>query len=504
MRALLLLGLFSVVRGGAVQAQCTVGALEVLDHSRTAGIPFASPADPGAQPTRLRALVWSPGGSGEPRSYAELITAVSPGADPAGTLTARLRFYGASVDSAEVARAVQRPSACRGVATVPRAMGGVVLIAGAFPPVMYEGAAVALAQQGITTVAMMGASESAMRLVINQLAARGWSVERLALVGHGQGGPVAQLLAMTNGAVRGIVSLDGFEALNRARHPGLTNDAAWRPGNLRVPVLHWQPDNHPDADTVHHALAARSDLIQVTLTNTPGRQWMTAPELALAPAALRALIGAAGGAAQDAAVTHSVAFLTSVLSDSAFSAAQFRTQLQRALPAEYAIGWRAALPRPALQLDGRLDEPAWRSARTLPDASDTEVRIAEDCDYLYVAIVPQRAAPFITELFLADSTGRRLLLHASASLCWAWETTEVAASDCNKNEAWWGASRTSQPGDAPAGEYLIAKRALGIPRCGTAAGFRIGALTGGWGRSTSYPAASDKARVETWGRMGRD
>jgi hypothetical protein len=315
---------------------------------------------------------------------------------------------------------------------------------------------------------------------------------------------------MGNAGVRSVVSLDGFEALDRRRHPGLTGDPAWRPGSLRAPVLHWRPASHPDADTAHHRAAARSALTQVTLTTIPGRQWMTAPEVALASEALRPLIGPAGAAAQAAVTQHTVEFLVSTLSDRTFDANAFAGGLRRSLATGFDVTTRAPLPTPAIRTDGRLDENAWREARTLPDATDVSLRVTEDCDYLYVAIVPRRGTPFITELFVRGARSgptsptldaRDLLLHASASLCWVYGKADVTATDCNKSEAWWGASRSNQAGDPSTVEYVVAKSALGLARCSSASGLRIGARTGGWGQTTTYPAGVDKDQVATWGRI---
>ena len=498
------------VSASALHADCLVTPVEVVDYSRSSGLPYASPADSGAQPTRIRTLVWSPGSASARPSYADLIVAVAAGVDPSEHLTSRLRFYGATVDPQATTAAVARRALCGRTAVPSRPSGGIVLVVAAFPPVLYEGAAAALAERGVATVVLTG-NESAVRLVINHLAALGWPVDRLALVGHGAGGPVAQLMAMSNTAVRGVVSLDGFEALDRRRHPGLTGDPAWRPGNVRAPVLHWRPANHPDADSAHHRAAARSALTQVTLTGIAGKQWMTAPEVALAPEALRPLLGPEGAAAQAAVTQHTVDFLVSTLSNRPFDANAFAGGLRRSLGTGFEITTRAPLSTPAIRTDGRLDETVWREARTLPDATDVSVRVTEDCDYLYVAIVPRRSSPFITELFVRGAANgptislplneRDLLLHTSASLCWAYGKAEVAPADCNKSEAWWGASRTNQAGDPSVAEYLGAKTALGLPRCSSAAGLRIGALTGGWGQTTTYPAGVRKDTVATWGRI---
>ncbi len=495
----------AATQASPLHADCLVTPLEVRDHSRTLAQPFESPATEGATPTRVRALVWSRGTAPHRPPYAELVQAVVPNADPSEHVVSRLRFYGATVDSAAAAVAMRVPGACGRRDTLPAApRGGVVLIVGAFPAVLYEGAAVRLAESDIATIVTSG-NESSVRLILNALAARGWPVDRLVLIGHGAGGPVVQLIAMSSAAVRGVVSLDGFEALDPRRHPGLTGDAGWRPGNLRAPVLHIRPSGHPDADTTHHVNAARSALLQITLAGVTGRQFMTAPEVALAPLALQPLIGVSGGAAQQAVTDATVLFVAAALAGQPISESAVRA----ALPASFTLTSRAPLPAPAVRTDGRLDEPIWATARTLPDASAVRVRVAEDCDYLYATVVPSRSAPFITELFIrgvgsstsaSDSTLTRsdLLLHASASLCWAYGAAEVTSAQCNRSEAWWGASRTSQAGDAAAGEYYVAKRSIGLSRCQPVSGLRIGALVGGWGARDLYPATADKATPGTW------
>ena len=483
-----------------LRADCIVSPLEVVDHSRTIGIPFASPADPGANAVRVRALVWTRGTSPSRPTYAALIRSVVPDVDPAEHLTSRLRFYGAVVDTAGVAAAISAAGTCGAAGRPTRPGAGIVLIVGAFPAVMYEGAAAALAERDIATIVTSG-GESNVRLILNYLATLGWPVDRLALVGHGAGGPVVHLVGMSSSAVRGIVSLDGFEALDPVRYPGLTGDPGWRPGNLRAPVLHWRPTGHPDADTTYYAAAARSALLQITLTGTVGRPNLTAPEVALAPRALQRLIGAAGGAIQETVTRATIEFLASALAGTNVESAT----LHVGLPASFAVARRAPLPAPAIRADGRLDEPLWERARTLPDATTITVRVVEDCDYLYAAVVPNRVAPFITELFVdvpgaatASPAANHLLLHASASLCWVYGRADVARADCNKNEAWWGASRTSQAGDPPVAEYIVAKRAIGLSQCESASRLRLGALVGGFGTTALYPAGADKARPSTW------
>ncbi|MBC7843803.1 MAG: hypothetical protein H7099_15895 [Gemmatimonadaceae bacterium] len=486
-------------------AQCVVTPLTVVDHSRTVARPFESPATDGALSPTVRALVWTHGSSARQATYAQLIQAAAPSADPAEHLVSRLRFYGATVDSGAAASAIGTPGACGLRDSLPASpRGGVVVIVGAFPAALYEGVAARLADRDIATIVMSG-NESSVRLVLNHLAARGWPVDRLVLIGHGAGGPVVQLIAMSSAAVRGVVSLDGFEALDPRRHPGLTGDASWRPGNLRAPVLHFRPAGHPDADTTHHVNAGRSALLQVTLTEVAGRQFLTAPEVALAPPVLQPLIGARGGAMQQAVTDATVLFVTGVLSGQVMD----ESVLRAVLPASFRLTSRAPLASPAIRTDGRLEEPIWSTARTLPDAVSVRVRVADDCDYLYVAVVPLRPAPFITELFIRGvtpdtATGSApisrtdLLLHASASLCWVYGRADVSAAECNRSEAWWGASRTSQAGDAAVGEYFVSKRSLGLARCGSVAALRVGALVGGWGARDLYPAAADKLRPGTW------
>lgn len=494
---------FAWVLAAPLHASCLVTQFEVTDHSRTVGIPYASPADSGAGAARVRSLLYSRGTATIRPTYAELIRAVNPGVNAAEHLTSRLRFYGATVDSSAVAAAVNARSVCA-TSTVPtRPTTGIVVIAGAFPPVMYEGAASALAEFGIATVVTSG-GESALRLVLNHLANLRWPVHNIALVGHGANGPLVNLMAMSSASVRAIVSLDGFEALNRQRHPGLTGDPAWRPGNLRAPILHWRPHAHPDEDTLHFHEAARSELIQVTMSEVPGKQWLTAPEAALAPSVLQPLIGASGGRTQDAITKATVVFLRTVLSGRNPDVAELR----QSIPASFVLTHRPPLPTPSIRTDGRLDERIWANARTLPDATTISVRVADDCDWIYTAVVASKSSPFITELFLRPAgnttsslTASDLLLHASASLCWAYGKADVASSDCNKSEAWWGASRSNQAGDPATGEYVIAKRALGLPRCASISGLQIGALIGGWGPNEFFPAGADKSRPATWSRV---
>ncbi len=497
--------LAAFIAAAPLRAECVVTTLEVLDHSRTVGIPFSSSADSGAIAARVRALVWSRGSARVKPTYADLIRDMAPGVNAAEHLASRLRFYGATVDSAVVAAGVSARSACGRSARPMRPKGGVVLIVGAFPAALYEGAAAALAEHDIATVVTSG-NEGTVRLVVNHLATLGWPVDKLALVGHGAGGPVVQLVAMSSSGVRGIVSLDGFEALDRQRHPGLAGDPQWRPGNLRAPVLHWRPNGHPDADTAYYAAAARSDLLQVTLTATPGKQWLTAPEVALAPAALRHVIGAPGAATQEAVTKATVLFLRAVLEARAVDPGAMRATF---LPS-FAMTHRPAMALPQVRADGRLDEAVWRTARVVPESTAVAVRVADDCDYLYVAVMPRRATPFITELFLSATSdvyaplgAGDLLLHASASLCWTFGKPDVASSDCNKSEAWWGASRTSQAGDPAVAEYVIAKRAMGLARCESSARLRLGALAGGWGRTDVFPAGADKSRRSTWAAAPR-
>ncbi len=154
-----------------------------------------------------------------------------------------------------------------------------------------------------------------------------------------------------------------------------------------------------------------------------GRQWLTAPEAALAPPALQTLIGTEGGAMQQAVTDATVAFVAGALSNQPLDAPALRALL----PASFSLTSRPALPPPAIRTDGRLDEPIWTSSRTLPNASTVRVQVGDDCDYVYVAVVPARSTPFITEVFVrtaeagATGTGAApspLLLHASASLCW--------------------------------------------------------------------------------------
>ena len=83
------MGLFAM-SASAARADCLVTPMEVVDYSRSTGIPYASPADSGAQPTRIRTLVWSPGASATRPRYADLIAAVAPGVDASEHLTSRL------------------------------------------------------------------------------------------------------------------------------------------------------------------------------------------------------------------------------------------------------------------------------------------------------------------------------------------------------------------------------------------------------------------------------
>lgn len=488
----------AVLAAQTLHADCVVTPIEVVDRSRTVGIPYASPADSGATFGRVRTLVWTRGTAATRPTYAALIRAVAPGVDAAEHLTSRLRFYGATVDSSAVALAVSQRATCAEASrpTPPRV--GVVIVLAAFPAVMYEGAAAALAERDIATVVTTG-SESSVRLIVNHLATLGWPVDKIVLVGHGAGGSVANLVAMSSSSVRALVSLDGFEALDRRRHPGLTGDPGWRPGNLRAPVLHWRPAGHPDADTSHYAAAARSALVQITLMDVPGKQWMTAPEVALAPRALQSLVGATGASVQDIVTRTTVRFIAATFTRTRWDVADER------LPSSFSATERPALATPAIRTDGRLDEAVWRNARVVAEATSMSVRVAEDCDYLYAAVMPRRAAPFITELFIGRDapalTDGHLLLHASASLCWAYGKADVAASDCNKSEAWWGGSRSNQAGDPPVGEYVIAKRAVGLARCEPASGLRIGGLAEGWGRTDLAPDNVDKARPGTWAKL---
>ncbi len=495
-----------------LQAECVVTSLRVSDYSRTTALPFESPATRGATPAQVQAMVWSRGAGGQRPSYAALVQAAAPGVDPAEHLVSRLRFYGATVDSSNAARVIETPTLCVLHDALPAApRGGIALIVGAFPAVLYEGAAARLAEHDIATVVTTG-GEAGVRLILNHLAGAGWPVDRVALIGHGAGGPVVQLIAMSSSSVRALVSLDGFEALDPRRHPGLTGDAAWRPGNLRAPVLHFRPNGHPDADSSHHVAAGRSALFQITMTAAVGRQWLTAPEAALAPPALQPLIGVGGGAMQQAVTDATVSFVASALTDQPIG----ESALRALLPPSFVLTHRPALATPAIRTDGRLTESIWASARTLQDNSAVRVRVSDDCDFVYLAVVPSRSAPFITEVFVdiadADSTagestprrelGRNLLLHASASLCWVIGAPEVAAAHCNRNEAWWGASRTSQAGDPPIGEYFVAKRSIGLRRCQTVSALRLGALVGGWGARDVFPVGAEKTQPGTWARIG--
>ncbi len=491
------------------QAPCTVAPFEAVDATRTRGLPFASGSDPGAVPHRTRALVFLPGAAKPetpPAYLRDLLLLESPGADPVKGLAAALLFYGIRLDESKAATLLATPGACR-AGEVVRGASPVVVLLSALPAVLYTALAEELAARGVATVVTRGA-EADVRLLLQALA---FPADRVALVGHGAGGATASLLAMSWSGVKAVVSLDGFEALDRARHPGLTASAGWKPGHLRAPVLLVQPQGRPHADSAHYDRALRSDLTHVEVVGLSASPWTTSADLAFAPQALRPLLPNLEPAVQQELLSIVVRFVEEALAGRA-------PKVPAMSSARLVVSRRKGLASPAVRADGVLDEPLWRTARELLRAAAPRdaalaaaageamaVKLAEDCDYVYVALAASRPTPFSTEVYF-DSKGDGgeawrpddLLLHASQSLCWGFGSNELARESCGSGEAWWGASRTVSNQDPPVAEYIVAKRKLGLEPCAPAAALRLAARLSGVSSSATFPASADPAKPSTW------
>lgn len=483
----------------ALAAGCSVERIEFVDHSRSIGVPYASAADPGSRPYRLQGLSWRPmetSPAAQARPDYSALQRWSSSQDPGDAIAGALMFHGLQPGAETIRRTLAEPSLCAALSqAAPRSGVTGVLIATALPPIFYEQLAVALAQRNLSVVAVpIGASENDLRLVVNAMVRdHGWDASRIGLVAHGQSGHAASLLAMQWGGARAMVSLDGFEAMAREQHPGLSSTPGWRPGLMRVPVLHWQPAGRPHASPEHYANAERSAYTKVLVPGLEASPWATAPQLAGAPPALSSLLVGLDESGQRRIAELSAQFLAAALQEG--SALAWTPQ---GLPADWKVEHRRALTAPAIITDGELAEPIWRDARVLASDDDLSLHVAEDDEYFYLAIRSQKAEAFTTELmFDANADGAAhwssddLLLHASNSLCWSLGTFEFQRAGCGTGVAWWGASRSVRVGDPPVGEYFIAKRKLS-PRLKVAA--RLSASE----TSRMLPSTARQEAPATW------
>jgi hypothetical protein len=487
---------------------CNVSVVEVSDATRSRAEPYNSPSEPGSPPARIRGLVYAPGSSGlSAPTYAELVLAEGGAGSALAITTSALAYFGLMPEAPAIEAALGRTSSCRLAGLRPTAPRAAVIVLSAMPAIFYEELAVRLAAAGVATV-IARASESEARLLLQQLVAtERWPAERLAVVGHGAASYPAALLAMGSAGVRGRVALDGFEALDRTHHPGPTAAREWRPGHERAPVLLLRPRDRPHANLDHFERAARVALTSIEIPGLEASAWAPAPALAPAPAALRDLIPGLAPETAEALVAATAGFLAGALADRPSAEALVPPAIAGAAGA-LEVQHRPALPAPAIHANGRLDDAIWAGARTLDTDGHLTVRVADDCDWLYVAFEAERSRPFTSELSLdADGAGgeRRgeddLLLHASASLCWAKGDRDLVAADCNASEAWWVANRTVRAEDPKVSEYAIAKARLGLARCAPIDRIRFAARAGGYGELQFYPAAADPAKPSTWSAM---
>jgi hypothetical protein len=496
--------------------RCTVHRIEHVDATRTRGEPFASGGDPEARPAVSRALLYRPAPSGMERielpptsrpTYGELLAFEAPAVAPADSLRGGLTFYGLQPPEAAIESSLAARSRCRlaSPAETDKTSGAIAIVFAALPAPFYEGLAEALARSRIATLVVRG-GEREVRPLLQAVLTRAGEAPSLALIGHGPGSATAALLAMSWNRVRARISIDGFEALARENHPGLTGDPDWRPGHERSRVLLLRPAGRPHADREYYERAERVDLVEVEVAGLEASPWATSPTLAPAPPALAPLLGPGPSPeAREWIVATAAAFISSATTAEPSREVRIPANLAESLNATH----RPSLPRPAIVADGRLDEALWGGARRLDEAGPLALRVAEDCEWLYVALEPRRETPFTSELYFdVDGRGgeRRgdddLVLHASNSLCWRSGADDLAPSDCRKSEAWWEASRTVRKGDPPVAEYAVAKRRLGRSACESALGgsppIRAMARVHGFGEASLLPDGADAARPDTW------
>lgn len=497
----------------AASASCAVLPLTVEDATRSVGVPFASPADPGHGRLQHRGLLWLPQAGVQAITYADLIRDVIPEAMPATIASDSLRWYGITVDDAQLEHALAARSVCDRASTDAgrNHTGGGVVILAAMPPVFYAGLSERLAQQGIPTAVLQATQETDLRLLLHTLIDRhGWNAQRIALVGHGYGAKPAYQLAAQWNAVQAIVSLDGFEGTDPAQHPQGSSDL--RPGHLRAPILHLQPETRPHAHAGFFQAAMRSAYWHVQVPGPQGNPWATTAELSLAPTAFLPLTPALAGPTHRATIDLTAGFLRATLEGTLTDFAK----RQAAASTGLIVTPRAALPAPGIITDGIANEPLWASARMLPPADGIDVKLAEDCDYLYLQIASLHPGDndidaFTTEVYLdpkGDSdmawNADDLLLHASNSLCWNTGSGEMARERCGASEAWWGASRTARATDPDVAEYYIAKSRLGLSGCRALAPLRLAAriAPGPIEARRTFPQHADKDAPRTWHAPG--
>lgn len=467
------------------QAACSVSSLAIDDPTRSTGLPYASPSERGNADLRLHALLWSPAVPAAAKMasirFRDLL-ASAPG--PAGDqIAAALRFHGLQPETTTITSALDGTHACpkQAPAVMPargrstQRMPG-VLVTGALPPVFYAGLAEALAQRGIAAAVLQTSSETDARLLLHRLIdQQGWNAQRIGLVGHGYGAKVAHLLAMQWSGARALVSLDGFEALDPAVHPAGSSEL--KPGHLRLPILHWQASDRPHAHAGFYDRALRSDYVLARVPGLQASPWATTPELAMPPAALQPLLPALPAPAHARITQLTTDFLeTALAGNAAFDFDALNTHA-----GDFSLRHRAALPAPALRMDGIADEAIWSRASALPAAPGVAAKVAEDCYYLYVLLDAGDVRGFTTELYLAPRNGGTswtaddLLLHTSNSLCWNTGSPQMTRDRCTSSEAWWGGSRTARATDPPRAEYFVAKSKLGLAHCAPATGLRLAA-----------------------------
>lgn len=506
-----LLAIVVAMMPSAGLAACEVSAIEFIDHARSTGIPYAAPADPGHHSLQLRGLYWQPtraSTSALAVDHQTLHTLASTSTNQVDEIANALLFHGLQPNRDAIQRALSSTSGCA-PAQINKAthwQSGVV-IAAALPPIFYGGLARALTERGIPVVVVgIGASDANLRLVVNTMVRdHGWDGTRIGLVGHGQSGHAASLLAMQWGGARAIVSLDGFEATAREQHPGLSASPDWRPGLLRAPILLWQPQGRPHASHAHYAAAERSEFLKIAVPDLAASPWATSAQLVGAPTGFATLLPGLSDAEQARIAHVSAQFLAGALTGKLSNVNEAATQL----PAHWNVQHRPAISAPQIVTDGKLDEAIWRTARVDVSNSDMSLRIAEDQDYVYIAIETRRSPPFSSELMFDVNGGGGahwasddLLLHASNSLCWSVGTAEFPRTNCGSGVAWWGASRTVRAGDQGVAEYFIARHKLGM-LVGQERTWRIAARISAPDWNGMLPAAANRDSPSSWAQGGR-
>lgn len=476
---------------------CAVAPLSLLDEARSRPTPFASPAEPTAAPYLLRGLIWSPATGGEDTiaGNRDLVAATAAPVEAALAISGALQFYGIAPPDGAVENALAQKALCRRADAPPKApprQG--VIVAAALPPIFYDGLAAALASRGVSVyVAEIGASDADLRLALNALVAdHGWPRERISIVGHGAGAAAASLVAMQTNGVARLVSLDGFEALDARIHPGLSRNAAWKPGMLRVQTMHFRAAGRPHASSAHYDAAMRVDYTLVEVEELAASPWSASPEFAPAAPAIAALFG--GDGAQIARATgQSVARFIETGSDGAAAFGR--------------VTHRAALAAPAIAIDGAVDEALWKSAPVIAEGAGARLRVSEDCDYLYAAVDGTGGPAFAAEVLIdvaplsgAAWAAEDVLLHASNSLCDQRGSPDFDRTSCGAGAAWWSANRTTRPQDSRIAEFAIAKSKIGVARCAAANGIAIAARLVRPQGVDMTPAAARREEPGTWSR----